>query len=75
MRVRKISASSLVKDLNALLSKKGKKVFLTRKVDQYISLSDRINFVNQKKPDVFISIHSSMSRNVVLYSPKFEEQV
>jgi N-acetylmuramoyl-L-alanine amidase len=66
---------SLAKDLGAFLSKKGKKVFLTRKVDQYISLSDRINLVNQKKPDVFISIHSSMSKNVVLYSPKFEEQV
>jgi len=66
---------TLAKDLGALLSKKGKKVFLTRKVDQYISLSDRINLVNQKKPDVSISIHSSMSKNVVLYSPKFEEQV
>jgi N-acetylmuramoyl-L-alanine amidase len=66
---------SLAKDLGMILSKKGKKVFLTRKVDQYSSLSDRINFVNQKKPDVFISIHFSLSKNIVLYSPKFEEQV
>jgi N-acetylmuramoyl-L-alanine amidase len=65
---------SLAKDLARILSKKGKKVFLTRKVDQYISLADRINLVNQKRPDVFISLHSSLSENFVLYSPKFEEQ-
>ncbi|MFZ6017927.1 MAG: N-acetylmuramoyl-L-alanine amidase family protein [Nitrospirota bacterium] len=65
---------NLTKDLGAVLSKKGKKVFLTRKVDQYISLIDRITLVNQKSPEVFISIHSSMSENFVLYSPEFEEQ-
>ncbi len=64
----------LAKDLGKVLSKKGKKVFLTRNVDQYISLADRINFVNQKSPDVFISLHSSMSENFILYSTKFEEQ-
>ena len=65
---------SLAKDLSAAFSKKGKKVFLTRKTDQYVSLTDRINFVNQKNPDVFISLHFSMSEKFVLYSPKFEEQ-
>jgi N-acetylmuramoyl-L-alanine amidase len=65
---------SLAKDLSTVLSKKGKKVFLTRKVDQYISLADRINLVNQKSPDVFISLHFSISENFILYSPKFEEQ-
>ena len=65
---------SLAKDLNTVLSKKGKKVFLTRKVDQYISLADRINLVNQKSPDVFISLHFSISENFILYSPKFDEQ-
>ncbi|TAL40348.1 MAG: hypothetical protein EPN89_20045, partial [Methylovulum sp.] len=64
----------LAKDLGKVLSKKGKKVFLTRNVDQYISLADRIKFVNQKSPDVFISLHSSMSENFILYSTKFEEQ-
>jgi N-acetylmuramoyl-L-alanine amidase len=64
----------LAKDLWKILSKKGKKVFLTRRVDQYISLADRINFVNQKRPDVFISLHCSLSENFVFYSPKSEEQ-
>ena len=65
---------SLAKDLDAALLKKGKKVFLMRKVDQYISLTERINFVNLKGPDVFVCLHSSLSRNLVLYSPKVEEQ-
>ncbi len=66
---------ALAKDLAAALSKKGRKVFLVRKVDQYISLTERINFVNQKSPDVFVSLHSSSSKDFVLYSPRFEEQV
>jgi len=65
---------SLAKDLGAILSKKGKKVFLTRKVDQYISIAERINLVNQKSPDAFICLHSSVSEKFVLYSPKFDEQ-
>jgi N-acetylmuramoyl-L-alanine amidase len=66
---------ALAKDLAAALSKKGGKVFLDRRVDQYISLAERIDFVNRKKPAVFISFHSSSSKDFVLYSPKFEEQV
>jgi len=65
---------TLAKDLGAALSKKGKKVFLVRKVDQYVRLQERIGFVNQKGPDVFISLHTSMSGNFVLYGPRFEEQ-
>ena len=65
---------SLAKDLGSAFSKKGKKVFLIRRADQYIPIAERINFVNQKSPEVFISFHSSSSKNFVLYSPKFEEQ-
>jgi len=64
----------LVKDLTAILSKKGKKVFLTRKVDQYMPIIERIKFVNQKTPDVVISFHSSMSENFILYIPLLENQ-
>jgi N-acetylmuramoyl-L-alanine amidase len=52
---------SLARELSSALSRKGRKVFLTRRVDQYSSLSERIVFVNQKKPDAFISIHLSAS--------------
>lgn len=65
---------NLAKDLGTALSKKGKKVFLIRKVDQYIPLLERIDFVNQKNPEVFISLHASLSKNFVLYSPKIEDQ-
>ncbi len=64
----------LAQDLDTSLSKKGKKVFLTRKVDQYMSLIERIKFVNQKTPDVFLSLHSSMSENFVLYVAKFKDE-
>jgi N-acetylmuramoyl-L-alanine amidase len=65
---------SLAKDLGALLVKKGRKVFLVRRVDQHISFADRISLVNQKNPDAFISLHLSVSRNFVVYAPKVEEQ-
>jgi N-acetylmuramoyl-L-alanine amidase len=64
----------LAKELNAALSRKGKKVFLVRQADQYLSLSERVSFVNQKNPDIFISLHASTSGNFVLYSAKLEEQ-
>lgn len=65
---------NIAKDLDTILSKKGKKVFLTRNVDQYLSLTDRIKFTNQKNPDIFISFHSSMSENFVFYIAKFKEE-
>jgi N-acetylmuramoyl-L-alanine amidase len=65
---------NLAKELHAALSKKGKKVLLIRQADQYLSLSERIAFVNQRHPDIFISLHASTSGNFVLYSPKLEEQ-
>ena len=65
---------SLSQDLETILLKKGKKVFLTRKGDQYMSLIERIKFVNQKSPDVFLSLHSSMSENFVIYVAKFKDE-
>jgi N-acetylmuramoyl-L-alanine amidase len=63
----------LAKELNAALSKKGRKVFLIRQADQYLSLSERIHFVNQKNTDIVISLHASTSENFVLYSAKEEQ--
>jgi len=64
---------NLAKELDTTLSKKGNKVFLTRKADQYLSLIDRINFVNGKKPDVFISLHCSMTKDFVFYIPVIKD--
>lgn len=39
------------------LREKGVKVYLTREDDTFKTLSDRCNFANKKKVDIFISIH------------------
>jgi N-acetylmuramoyl-L-alanine amidase len=64
----------MAKDLGAALSKKGKKVFPVRKVDQYLPLAARIAFANQKKPDIFISLHLSTTSHYVIYTATPDEQ-
>lgn len=64
----------LAKALGTVLSKRGKRVFLTRRADQYLSIADRISFVNQKNPDIFISLHFSAAKTFTIYNPKFGEQ-
>jgi N-acetylmuramoyl-L-alanine amidase len=63
----------LTKDLSAALAKVGSKVFLTRKVDQSLSIRERTNLVNSKKPDIFISMHSSASNVFAIYTTSVEE--
>jgi N-acetylmuramoyl-L-alanine amidase len=65
---------TLVRNLGKALSKMKKKVSYTRKVDQYVALVDRISLVNKRRPDIFMSFHTSMSEHFVIYSPKFEDQ-
>lgn len=64
---------SITKDLNSALSKKGNKTFLTRKIDQSLSIFERITLVNSKKPDLFVSMHSSFSNAFVVYTAAFDE--
>lgn len=64
----------VAKELGVSLSKKGKKVFLVRKADQHIPIAERINFANQKKPDVFISLHCSTSANFTIYISGLQDQ-
>jgi N-acetylmuramoyl-L-alanine amidase len=64
----------LAKSLGSVLSKRGKRVFLTRRADQYLGIADRISLVNQRNPDIFISLHFSVTKNFAIYNPKFEEQ-
>lgn len=59
---------SLARSLESALAKKGKTVYLTRKADQFLSITDRALFANQKSPDVFISVHLSASDNFVIYT-------
>lgn len=63
---------SLARSLEAALLKRHKTVFLTRKADQFLSITDRAIFTNQKTPDLFISIHLSMTDTFVIYTSTAE---
>lgn len=63
---------SLARNMEAALAKKNKVVYLTRRADQFLSITDRALFANQKSPDVFISIHLSLSDNFVIYTSTAE---
>ncbi|MDH4231138.1 MAG: N-acetylmuramoyl-L-alanine amidase [Nitrospirota bacterium] len=63
----------LTKDLSAALSKKGNKIFLTRKVDQSLSILERIILGNSRNPYIFISLHSSASNAFVVYTGTVDE--
>jgi len=45
------------KRLKKLLETQGHTVYLTRDSDKHVSLADRTKYANQKKADLFISIH------------------
>ncbi len=64
----------IAKELGAALAKKEKKPILTRKVDQAISLEDRIGFTAKNKPDAFISIHASAGSGFSIYISAAENQ-
>lgn len=63
----------LAKDLNVAIAKKGDKVFLTRKVDQSLSIFERTMVAKSRKPDIFISIHSSTSNAFVVYTATVDD--
>ncbi len=64
----KDSALSFAKDLASALAKKGKKVYLTRKSDQVLSLQERIKIIQQRVPDIVISIHLSPFNQLSLFT-------
>src|SRR5208283_5028183 len=50
------------------LAGKGKKVALTRKGDQMVSIKDRARIVNKKSPELLVSIHVSSKNEFVVYT-------
>ncbi len=54
---------AVAKELRSLLSDMGINVVLTRESDIYIPLENRTVIANQKKADLFISIHANAHRN------------
>lgn len=55
----KVSVFKITKYLEALLKKRGYKVYLTRKSDNFIKVKDRTVLANDKNADIFISIHAN----------------
>ncbi|MGB3607609.1 MAG: M56/M15 family metallopeptidase [Psychroserpens sp.] len=47
----------------AALSDQRVDIVLTRNKDEFMSLKDRAEFVNSKKPDLFLSLHCNASKN------------
>ena len=61
-------ALSIAKELAGVLAGKGKKVTLSRKGDQTVSLRDRCRIVNKKSPELLVSIHVSSENEFVVYT-------
>jgi len=59
---------SLARAMESALLRRNRTVFLTRKADQFLSLSERATFANQKSADIFISIHLTPSPDFALYT-------
>ena len=59
---------SLARAMESTLSRRNKPVFLTRRADQFLSLTERAMFANQKSADIFISIHLTPSQDFAVYS-------
>ncbi|MBN1783939.1 MAG: N-acetylmuramoyl-L-alanine amidase, partial [Alphaproteobacteria bacterium] len=51
------------KKVEALLKRKGYEVHMTRRTDKYLKLKDRSRFGQDKKADLFISIHADSNPN------------
>lgn len=63
---------AIAKDIEAMLIKRGMHVSLTRKSDQFLSIIDRAMSASQRPPDIFISIHLSLTDfvlNTLLVEP------
>lgn len=63
---------TIAKEMESMLLKKNRPVFLTRRTDQFLSITDRSILANQKTPGIFISIHLSLSAGVVINIPYVE---
>jgi hypothetical protein len=65
----------IAKRLKVLINRGSTKCLLTRESDQFISLSERVKFVNNREAEVFLSLHIGRHRDIVLYTPVITEPV
>lgn len=55
----KIVVFKIAKELSRLLESRGYKVYMTRDSEKFVKLSQRTKYANEKKADIFISIHAN----------------
>ncbi len=55
----KIVVYKISQELKKILRSRGYKVYVTRDRDKYVKLSNRTKFANEKKADIFVSIHAN----------------
>ncbi len=55
----KIVVFKIAKELSTLLKSRGYKVYMTRDSEKFVKLSQRTKYANEKKADIFISIHAN----------------
>jgi N-acetylmuramoyl-L-alanine amidase len=60
-RQEKIITLAVAKYLNYELIKRGYSVYMTRKNDKFITLRNRTRYANNKKGDLFLSLHCNVS--------------
>ena len=71
-RKEKIAVLKIAKYLKYYLQKEGYKVYLTRTKDIFRPLKWRTHFANQKKADLFISIHCNIAPKHIKYPKGIE---
>lgn len=54
---------NIAKKAGKILKNRGYKVYFTRSSDKFIKLRDRTAFANNKKADIFVSIHANAAPN------------
>jgi len=59
----KLSNLAIAREIKKQLAKTNHKVLLTRDSDKFLSLQQRVKFANNRKADLFVSIHANSFNN------------
>jgi N-acetylmuramoyl-L-alanine amidase len=66
-------AHDIAREMQDILGRLERKVHLSRKIDQYVSLEERRALANRMRPDMFVSIHLSGSDAFAVYVNWYDE--
>lgn len=69
----KALALAIAKELESILRKEHKKVFLTRSVDSYLSIGERAFYAHRYMPDIFLSLHATNLKGFSVYTSWYPE--